>query len=220
MAALGTLLKEVGNLTAALPVLEEALASLRTVAGPKDALTLDVMHRLAMLHFYARRLPRAKALLMEATAGLSETCGARHPDTLETVANHGRLFHEEGHAAGALPLLTEALAGRRAALGEDHPETIDSMGQLGALQQCSASWTRQGALLRRTHNAQAAERVANRCRSFTASLSYLLARQPLSLHRTLTRTRTHARSSSPAGAPLRAGPAQGARAGGRRRRCR
>ena len=135
MVALGTLLQELGNLTAALPVLEEALASLRAspVAGPKDGLTLDVMHRLAMLHFYARRLPRAKALLMEATAGLSETCGARHPDTLETVANHGRLFHEEGHAAGALPLLTEALAGRRAALGNLHPETIDSMGQLGEL---------------------------------------------------------------------------------------
>ena len=130
---MGTLLQELGNLTAALPVLEEALAGLRAEAGPKDAQTLDVMHRLAMLHFYSRRLPRAKALLMEATAGLSETCGARHPDTLDTVANHGNLFYFEGHAAAALPLLTEALAGRRVALGNLHPETIDSMGQLGEL---------------------------------------------------------------------------------------
>ena len=37
MTALGTLLKEVGNLGAALPLLEEALAGLRVANGPKDA---------------------------------------------------------------------------------------------------------------------------------------------------------------------------------------
>jgi serine/threonine protein kinase/tetratricopeptide (TPR) repeat protein len=115
------------------PLLEQALATGRSVRGPEHPRVAQTVNDLGVLKRMNGEAPASVAMLEEALAMRRRLLGAKHKDVAVTLSELGRSYGSLGDRDRAESLAREALAMRRELLGEDHRETATSLGDLGLL---------------------------------------------------------------------------------------
>ena len=133
---LAGLLQAQGDLAAARPLFERALAICEKALGPDHPDTATSLNNLAeLLRAASRAISRrgAAASHERALAILYEKAlGPDHPDTATSLNNLASLLQAQGDLAAARPLFERALAIREKALGPDHPDTATSLNNLAS----------------------------------------------------------------------------------------
>ena len=131
--AAGAALRHAGDLRAARPLYEHALAIRERVLGAEHPDTAQSLNNLASLLWVQRELAAARPLHERALVIRERVLGPDHPDTALSYNNLGLLLQAQGEAAAARPLVERALAVRERVLGADHPDTAQSLNNLGVL---------------------------------------------------------------------------------------
>ena len=117
------LLQDQGDLAAARPLYERALAIREKALGPEHPDTATSLNNLAVLLQDQGDLAAARPLYERALAIGEKALGPEHPDTATSLNNLALLLQEQGDLAAARPLYERALAIREKALGPEHPDT-------------------------------------------------------------------------------------------------
>ena len=121
---LGVLLKNMGKLEEARPLLEEALQARRETLGDRHPATLITIGNLAELLRATGALVEAEAVLGNTVGVAQEVFGSNHMHTLVITAKAARLQHAQpGGAAAGKELLAATVARMGEVLGEDHQHT-------------------------------------------------------------------------------------------------
>jgi tetratricopeptide (TPR) repeat protein/transcriptional regulator with XRE-family HTH domain len=131
--AAGWLLQFAGDLRAARPWFERALAIRERVPGPDHPDTAASLNSLAHLLWDQGELATARPLLERAQMIRERVLGFDHPDTALGFNNLGVLLRDQGELVAASSLLERALATNERVLGPDHPRTALSLYTLGVL---------------------------------------------------------------------------------------
>ena len=95
LGKLGLLLKEMGRLKEARPLLEEYMHGCRGTLGDRHPNTLYSVCCMGMLLQAMGQLEEARPLLEEALQAKRETLGDRHPNTLTSIYNLGALLENQ-----------------------------------------------------------------------------------------------------------------------------
>jgi tetratricopeptide (TPR) repeat protein/transcriptional regulator with XRE-family HTH domain len=131
--AAGRALRYAGDLRAARPWDERALAIRERVLGPDHPDTAVCLNNLAYVLWAQGDVAAARSLDERALAIRERELGPDHADTAESLNNLGGRLYVQGELAAARPLLERALAVRERVLGPDHPETAACLNNLAAL---------------------------------------------------------------------------------------
>jgi tetratricopeptide (TPR) repeat protein/transcriptional regulator with XRE-family HTH domain len=131
--AAGLAMNCAGDLRAARPWFERALAIRERALGPHHADTATSLNNLAELLWASDELDAARILYTRALAIREEVLGPDHPDTAHSLSNLAGLLHTQGELAAALPLYRRALAIRERVLGSDHLQTANTLNNLAVL---------------------------------------------------------------------------------------
>ncbi|MBX7103661.1 MAG: serine/threonine-protein kinase [Gemmataceae bacterium] len=129
-AILGDLLRELGNSTKSIDVLEKARASYESIEGPDHPHTLTCMNYLAGSLQDFGQLDKAQALFEDTLRRRKAVLGDDHPDTLESMNNVALAYRVAGAIDKAVPMYEDAARRMRATLGEDRLETLTCLGNL------------------------------------------------------------------------------------------
>jgi len=132
---LGYYLLMSGELAAARPYYERALAIRERVLGPDHPATARSLNNLGYLLQAMGELAAARPYYERALAIRERVLGPDHPATAGSLNNLGGLLDSMGDLAAARPYFERALAIRERVLGPDHPATARSLNNLGALLQ-------------------------------------------------------------------------------------
>jgi tetratricopeptide (TPR) repeat protein len=146
---LGTVLRDKGDLAAAAPLLEEALAMRRRVLGPEHKDVAETLQQLAELYDIRGDRGRFEPLTREALAIRRKALGEDHRDTVASLNNLGIFLLHEGDPAEAEPLLRQCLATTRKLLGEDHPDVGTTMVNLAVAEHANGKHAEAESLIRR-----------------------------------------------------------------------
>ncbi|MBK7895138.1 MAG: tetratricopeptide repeat protein [Anaerolineaceae bacterium] len=136
---LGALLLAMGDLAAARPFVERALAIFEKALGSDHqnesllSSTANSLNNLGGLLQAMGDLAAARPFYERALAIYEKALGPDHPDTALSLNNLGGLLRAMGDLAAARPFYERALAIREKALGPDHPDTAQSLNNLGFL---------------------------------------------------------------------------------------
>ena len=130
---LGTLYQQLGMFDAALPLLRDALTTMREQLGDAHAETLHAMADLVQLHLDRGDAAAARPLADEVLAAARRTLGEAAPFTLDSINAVGLTIRAQGDVAGAEPRYREALGEMRRVLGEDDLRTLTVKNNLGYL---------------------------------------------------------------------------------------
>jgi tetratricopeptide (TPR) repeat protein len=133
LSNLGRLLKKMGQLEEARPLLEEYMQGCRAALGDRHLKTLTSINNMGYLLQAMVKLEEARPLYEEALQARRETLGDRHLSTLISINNMGTLLQAMGKLEEAMPLYKEALQARRETLGDRHPDTLTSIKNMGLL---------------------------------------------------------------------------------------
>ena len=120
-----------GDLPAALPMLERALAIDQEVFGASAPELAERRNNLAILTWQLGDLPRAQELFERALASKEKLEGADHPDVVALLNNLGILLREQGEAREAEALHRRALEIGARVLGPRHPDLASVWFSLG-----------------------------------------------------------------------------------------
>jgi tetratricopeptide (TPR) repeat protein/transcriptional regulator with XRE-family HTH domain len=131
--ATGWTLMQSGDLRAARPWCERALAIRERVLEPDHLLTAEVMSDLGDLLWHLGE-PAAAGPLFERVLDIRErVLGPDHPDTADSLSNLGVLMKHRGEPAAARPLFERALAISERASGPNHPRTANILNNFAVL---------------------------------------------------------------------------------------
>ena len=133
LSNLGWLLKNMGQLKEARPLLDESLRSRRETLGNHHPDTLTSINNMGKLLKAMGQLEEAKPLCEECMQAQRETLGDRHPETLASIHNMSGLLKDMGQLEEARLLLEEALQAQSETLGNRHRSTLISTGNMGLL---------------------------------------------------------------------------------------
>jgi eukaryotic-like serine/threonine-protein kinase len=148
--ALATLYAAQGNVSAALPLVQDVLKIRQRKLGPEHPETLDAMNNVAALLFYQGNFEEAEAMLRKALKGQAKTLGPLHPDTLQAQTNLADTLRFEGKLSEAEALERSGVEGYRKSLGPDHPNTLHAESELAALLLDEGKYPEAEAALRQT----------------------------------------------------------------------
>ena len=126
----GRALREAGDLTRAVPLLEHTLTDRQRVLGADHPDTLSSGSNLAGVYRAAGRVVEAITLLERVLADCERVLGADHPDTLASRNNLAFNYRAAGRVAAAITLHEQVLTDRQRVLGADHPDTLASRNNL------------------------------------------------------------------------------------------
>jgi tetratricopeptide (TPR) repeat protein len=126
----GYLLRKLGKLEEARPLVEEALKGQRETLGDRDTYTLSSIQLLGYVLKEMGRLEEARPLYEEELQACRERDGDRDPNTLTSIGILADLLKEQGKLVEAIPLFTEELEGWVLLYGVEHPETRDAAEHL------------------------------------------------------------------------------------------
>jgi eukaryotic-like serine/threonine-protein kinase len=145
---LGGVLRDKGDLAAAAPLLEEALAMRRRLLGPEHKDVAETLHHLSELYDIRGDRGRFEPLTREALAIRRKALGDDHRDTLSSLNNLGVFLLHEGDPAEAEPLLRQCLTSSRRLLGEDHPDVGTAMVNLAVAAHANGKHAEAESLIR------------------------------------------------------------------------
>ena len=121
---MGMLLKDMGQLDAARPLLEEALQGRKERLGDRHPETLASIGNMADLLRATGALVEAEAVLGNSVGVAQEVFGINHMHTLLITAKAARLQHAQpGGAVAGKELLAATVARMAEVLGDNHPQT-------------------------------------------------------------------------------------------------
>ncbi len=132
---MGGLLNAMGELAAARPFYERALAINEEVIGATHPDTATSLNNMGTLLQAMGALEAARPFFERALAIREEVLGATHPDTALSLNNMGFLLQAMGELEAARPFYERALAIREEVLGTTHPDTASSLNNMGFLLQ-------------------------------------------------------------------------------------
>ncbi len=124
---------EIGDLNAARPYYEQALAIRRQVLGDQHPDTALSLNNLGFLLHAQGDFSAAQLYFEQALAIRRQVLGDQHPDTAQSLNNLANILHDRGDLNAARPYYEQALAIHRQVLGDQHPDTASSLNNLGSL---------------------------------------------------------------------------------------
>jgi tetratricopeptide (TPR) repeat protein len=131
--AAGRALRHAGDLEAARPFYQRALAIRERLQGPDHPDTAEALNNLGVMLWAQGELDRARRVFERALAIRERVLGPDHRATAEGLNNLAALCRAQGELAAARPLYERALAIRERVLGPDQPYTAWSLHSLGCL---------------------------------------------------------------------------------------
>ena len=139
---LAEVLKKLGRLGEALPLMRQRLAGAKMKYGEQSEETYTCMHQLGELHHLrwlckdgdgATELASALPLLTEALAGRKDLLGPIDLNTLATMDTLALVQQDGNNLEAAQQLSEEAVKGFRYVLGEGHPYLLTALQNLGLI---------------------------------------------------------------------------------------
>jgi serine/threonine protein kinase/tetratricopeptide (TPR) repeat protein len=127
---LGDTLRELGNTSKAVEVLEKARDTCERELGADHLDTLATLNHLAEAYHDAGRLDESIALYDKVRAGRITKLGLDHPDTLTTLNNLAGAYRLAGRLNEAIALYEQVRKARIAKLGAEHPDTLATLNNL------------------------------------------------------------------------------------------
>jgi len=116
---LGLLLRDLGEDTRALQMLQRAAVGRRTALGEAHVHTLASMTKLSELYLRAGHLAQVEPLQLALLQGCRKAFGSSHPNTHNAAAVLADIYQQSGRLEAAEPLYEEAVAGLRKGLRAD-----------------------------------------------------------------------------------------------------
>jgi tetratricopeptide (TPR) repeat protein len=124
-----------GDLNAALPLMQSALAMQRQLRGNEPHPDLaEALNDLALLHQQRGDYAESERFFLESMAMKRRLYGDKHPEIANALENLASAMQDKGDLARAEPLYRQALAMWRALLGDTHPEVAMALHNLASLQ--------------------------------------------------------------------------------------
>jgi tetratricopeptide (TPR) repeat protein len=124
-----------GDLKAALPLMQSAVAMQRALRGNELHPDLaEAINNLALLHQLMGDYDESEKFYLESMAMKRRLYGDTHPEIANALENLASAKQDKGDLAGAEPLYQQALAMWRALLGDTHPEVANALHNLASLQ--------------------------------------------------------------------------------------
>ena len=126
----GRALREAGDLTRAVPLLEATFTVRQRVLGDDHPDTLTSRNNLAYTYESAGRLDEAIDLYEQILTDRRRVLGDDHPDTLASRNNLAGAYESAGRLDEAIDLYEQTLTDCERVLGDDHPDTLTSRNNL------------------------------------------------------------------------------------------
>jgi tetratricopeptide (TPR) repeat protein len=124
-----------GDLKAALPLMQSAVAMQRTLRGKEPHPDLaEAINDLALLYQLMGDYDDSEKFYLESMAMKRRLYGDKHPEIANALGNLASAMQDKGDLARAEPLYQQALAMWRALLGDTHPEVANALHNLASLQ--------------------------------------------------------------------------------------
>jgi serine/threonine-protein kinase len=124
-----------GDLNAALPLMQSAVAMQRQLRGNEPHPDLaEALNDLALMHQLRGDYDESETLYLESMAMKRRLYGDKHPEIANALENLASAAQDKGDLARAEPLYRQALAMWRALLGDTHPEVAMALHNLASLQ--------------------------------------------------------------------------------------
>lgn len=133
MRVIGDVYHVIGLTDRAVPMLEEALESQRTLYGDRHEEVATTRMALGLAHQTRGNLRAAEPLLREAVELRVALLGEPHPDVAEALSNLAFLEETLGNESAAEALYRRTLAMQRTLYPEGHPRVTYSTVKLGGL---------------------------------------------------------------------------------------
>jgi len=125
--SLALLLRSRGDLGAAQPLFERALAIREKRLGSEHLTTVESRHTLALTLMHQGRLAEARPLFESVLAIRERVLGPEHRNTGVSVGQIGELLRQEGKYGEAVKYFERSAAIMESARGPDHPDTATSL---------------------------------------------------------------------------------------------
>jgi tetratricopeptide (TPR) repeat protein len=124
-----------GDLKAALPLMQSAVAMQRKLRGTEPHPDLaEAINDLALLHQLMGDYDQSEKFYLESMAMKRRLYGDKHPEIANALENLASAMQDKGDLAAAEPLYQQAIAMWRALLGDTHPEVAMALHNLASLQ--------------------------------------------------------------------------------------
>jgi tetratricopeptide (TPR) repeat protein len=124
-----------GNLAAAIPLMERAVAMQRALRGSEPHPDLaEVLNDMGLLLYEKGDSSGAEKFYRESLAMNRRLLGDKHPEIANGLENVAMTAQDRGDLAGAEKLYRQSLEMRRELLGADHPEVGRTLANLASLQ--------------------------------------------------------------------------------------
>ena len=133
MKALGQNFQEMGRISEAEEMLNEALKVFQTLVGEKDAETLSAMAVLAQLQMSQGKLKPAQELFETALPLMREVLDEKSFLVLESKENLGEIYRQQGSFSQAETLFKETIKAAAAEYGDEEPLVIQAKSHLAQL---------------------------------------------------------------------------------------
>jgi tetratricopeptide (TPR) repeat protein len=133
MSHVGAVYRNLGMIDAGRSLLEEALATQRSVLGPDHADTLSTLARLGWLEYEAGHLDQAEDVLRDALAAARRTLRPENETRLDMMNSLAVTLWKRGRLDEAGALYAEALEIEQRVYGDEHVATQKTLNNLGIL---------------------------------------------------------------------------------------
>jgi tetratricopeptide (TPR) repeat protein len=135
MKDLAGALADGGDLNAAIPLMQQAVAMQRSLRGNEPYPDLaEVLNDMGMLLYRQADLNGAENYYRESLAMNRRLLGEKHPEIANGLENVAMTVQDKGDLAGAESLYRQSLEMRRELLGPSHPEVGRTLANLASLQ--------------------------------------------------------------------------------------
>lgn len=133
-------LEALGKYEQVLPHLTKVLSVHKSELGNEHADTLNIIIRIARLHWRQGHYDEAESLFHKGLEIQRRIMGDEHPDALTSMDGLAVLYLSQGRYDEADSIHLDVLSKRQTILGEDHPDTLESVNNLAMLRRAQGQF--------------------------------------------------------------------------------